>query len=116
MGDGKTAVRGGWGMFYNRLDGNQYYTLSGQAPASYNVGVSNLTLGQIAAQNTGTVPSINSVQGVSPPNPLYSYPAQVPWDTVQSASLGLQHTFGSNLVIDVGYTLQYVYHEHIASG
>jgi hypothetical protein len=115
MGDGKTALRGGWGIFYNRLDGNQYYPLSGQAPTSYNVGVSTLTLAQIAAQNTGAVPSISTQQGVTPFG-INSYPAQVPWDTVQSASLGLQHTFGSNLVVDIGYTLQYVYHEHIATG
>ena len=38
MGDGKTALRGGWGIFYNRLDGNQYYGNSGQAPTSYNFG------------------------------------------------------------------------------
>src|SRR5664280_2822990 len=31
-GDGKTAIRGGWGMFYNRIDGNSYYGMSGQAP------------------------------------------------------------------------------------
>ena len=32
FGDGKTAIRGGFGMFYNRLDGNQVYAMSGQAP------------------------------------------------------------------------------------
>jgi hypothetical protein len=115
FGDGKTAVRGGWGIFYNRLDGNQYYGLSGQAPTSYNVGVSALTLGQIAAQNTGAVPSITTQFGVTPVSPQ-SYPDEVPWDTVQNASLGIQHTFGSNLVVDFGYTLNYVYHEHIAAG
>jgi hypothetical protein len=107
-----TAIRGGWGIFYNRLDGNQYYGLSGQAPIAYNVGVSNLTLAQIAAANTGRVPSLSSQPGVAPIAPTV-YPAQVPWDTVQSASLDLQHTFSSNLVVDVGYTLQYVYHEHL---
>ena len=112
FGDGKTAFRGGWGIFYNRLDGNQYYGLSGQAPIAYSVGVSNLTLSQIAAANTGTVPSLSSQAGVTPIAPTV-YPAEVPWDTVQSASAGIQHTFGGNLVVDVGYTLQYVYHEHL---
>ena len=112
FGDGKTAFRGGWGIFYNRLDGNQYYGLSGQAPIAYNVGVSNLTLGAISAANTGTVPSLSSQAGVTPIAPTV-YPANVPWDTVQSASAGLQHTFGGNLVVDLGYTLQYVYHEHL---
>ncbi len=114
FGDGKTALRGGWGIFYNRLDGNQYYPLSAQAPQAYNVSVSTETLAQIAAQNTGTVPSISTQQGVAPAT-AQGFPAQVPWDTVQSASLGVQHTFGSNMVIDVGYTLQYVHHEHVAT-
>ncbi len=115
FGDGKTAFRGGWGIFYNRLDGNQYYPLSGQAPTSYNVGVSQLTLAQLAADNTGTVPAISTQQGVTPFG-INSYPNQVPWDTVQSASAGIQHTFGNSLVVDIGYTLNRVYNQHIATG
>ena len=35
FGDGKTALRGGWGVFYDRLDGNQVYSMSGQPPVGY---------------------------------------------------------------------------------
>ena len=53
-----------WGMFYNRLDGNEYYTgheLSGQPPIAYQQTVSNLSFAQIAAQNTGAPPSLSSL-------------------------------------------------------
>ena len=113
FGDGKTAIRGGWGMFFNRLDGNQYYNLSGQAPIAYNVGVRNLTLGQLAAQNTGSVPAINTLQGVTPISPTVYPQGDVPWGTDMSASLGVQHTFGGSLVVDVGYILNYVYDQHL---
>jgi hypothetical protein len=115
FGDGKTALRGGWGIFYNRLDGNQYYGLSAQAPASYNVGVDSVTLDEIAAQNTGAVPSINTQEGVTPIS-MQAYPAEVPWDTVQNASVGIQRTIGNSLTVDIGYTHNRVYHQHIAAG
>ncbi len=53
FGDGNTALRGGAGMFYNRLDGNQYYGLSGQAPLTYQQTVTTLTLSQIATIDGG---------------------------------------------------------------
>ncbi|HVW09821.1 MAG TPA: hypothetical protein VHC90_14630, partial [Bryobacteraceae bacterium] len=115
FGDGRTALRGGWGIFYNRLDGNQYYGLSGQAPLAYNVSVTDLSLAQLAAQHTDTPPAISSLSGVSPISPQ-TYPNVVPWDTVQNASADVQHTFGTNLVADVGYSFNHVYHEHVAAG
>lgn len=113
FGDGKTAIRGGWGVFYNRLDGNQYYGLSGQGLTAYQDSVSGgITLAQIAAQNTGTAPTINSLP-ITPFGPT-TWPAQVPWGTSENASVDIQHTFGDSVVLDIGYTLNYIYNEHIS--
>jgi len=104
-GDGKTAIRGGWGMFYNRIDGNSYYGMSGQSPVVYTQTVSNLSFAQIAAENTGAPPSLSSLS-VAPTAPA-AWPANVPWDVVMNASAGVQRTLGSSTMIDVGYTWSY---------
>ncbi len=41
------------------------------------------------------------------------YPNKVPWDKVINASLDLQHTFGRNMVLDVGYVLNYSWNQHL---
>ncbi|HXE64777.1 MAG TPA: carboxypeptidase regulatory-like domain-containing protein [Bryobacteraceae bacterium] len=110
MGNGKTALRGGWGIFYNRLDGNQVYGMSGQAPAAYEQNVSSVTLDDIAAQNTGAPPSFNSL-AVSPLAPTGWAIGKVPFDAVQNASLDIQRNIGSSMVVDVGYTLNYSYNQ-----
>jgi hypothetical protein len=110
MGDGKTAIRGGWGIFYNRLDGNQVYGMSGQAPAAYNVSVSNLTFDGIAAQNTGAAPSFTALS-VSPLAPTGWAIGKVPFDAVQNASIDIQRNVGKSMVVDVGYTLNYSYNQ-----
>ncbi len=110
MGDGKTAIRGGWGLFYNRLDGNQVYGMSGQAPSTYQQSVSNLTLAQIQAQNTGAAPSFTNLS-LAPLAPSAWAFGKVPFDAVQNASLDVQRNVGKTIVVDVGYTLNYSYNQ-----
>ena len=110
MGDGKTAIRGGWGMFFNRLDGNQVYGMSGQAPLVYSQSVTNLTLANIAALNTGA-PKINSlILAPNAPN-AWATPGNVPFDTVQNASLDVQRNIGRGTVVDIGYTFNWGYNQ-----
>src|SRR6202000_3525433 len=88
FGDGEAAIRGGWGLFYDRLMGNDVYALSGQAPTSYRETVSNLTFAQIAALNNGTVPSLSSLSlPLNQPGQSYPFTGTVPRDGTQTASL-----------------------------
>ncbi|HLK62921.1 MAG TPA: carboxypeptidase regulatory-like domain-containing protein [Bryobacteraceae bacterium] len=105
-GDGKTALRGGFGIFYNRLDGNQVYALSGQAPYSYSPQVNYTTFAQISASG-------NSL--VFGPSTINSWPAaQVPWDRAQNASINIQRTVTRTLVLDVGYTGNWGYNQQLS--
>jgi len=112
FGDGKTALRGGFGIFYNRLDGNQVYSSSGQSPLAYQVSVSNVSLAQIAAQNTGAPPSLSSLS-TAPNSPTIWLPSRVPWDTVMNASLEVQRNLGSNTLISIGTRWDHGYNQHI---
>ncbi len=111
-GDGKTAIRGGWGLFFNRLDGNQVYGMSGQPPLAYQQTVNNVTLDQIAAQNTGAPPSFTNLS-VAPLSPNSWTTGKVPFDAVQNASVDIQHNIGKNTVVDIGYTLNYSYNQKL---
>jgi hypothetical protein len=112
FGDGTTAIRGGFGMYYNRLDGNQVYTSSGQEPLVYQVSVSNVSLAQIAAQNTGAPPSLASLS-TAPAGPYIWLPSKVPWDTTMNASLDVQRSLGTNTVISVGTRWDHSYDQHL---
>ncbi len=105
-GDGKTALRGGFGVYYNRLDGNQVYALSGQAPYSYSPQVNYTTFSQIATSGN------NLVFG---PSTINSWPtAQVPWDRAQNASLNIQRSITRSMVLDVGYSGDWGYNQQLS--
>jgi Carboxypeptidase regulatory-like domain len=105
-GDGKTALRGGFGIFYNRLDGNQVYNLSGQPPITFSPTVSYTTFAQIAASGN------NLVFG---PGTEYMWPSgNIPWDRAQNASLNVQRQLGRSLVLDVGYTGNWGYNQQLS--
>ncbi|HEY4088374.1 MAG TPA: carboxypeptidase-like regulatory domain-containing protein [Bryobacteraceae bacterium] len=108
FGDGKTAIRGGWGLFYNRQPTQN--NGDGLAPLNFPISVSQLTFAQIDAENTGAVPSINTVQGITPNSPAWTFAGgNLPRDATMNASVDIQHNFGKSTVVTAGYAFNYAY-------
>jgi len=105
-GDGKTALRGGFGIYYNRLDGNQVYSLSGQVPYAFTPQVNYTTLAQIAQSGNALIYG---------PSTINSWPqAQVPWDRAQNASLNIQRSLTRSTLLDVGYSGDWGYNQQLS--
>jgi hypothetical protein len=93
-GDGKTAIRGGFGMFYSREILGAFILMSGNPPFQqqalvYNVPLSNPGSGTTAAATPVTLGSNNL-------NQLTPYTVQY--------NLNIQRTLTSDLILEVGYS------------
>jgi len=100
-GNGKTVVRGGFGMMYERIQGNDMYnagpnipfSLSVNAPAPVPLGSPDVAL---SSGNQATLPIIPAdITGLSRKN--YKQPVSYQW------SLGIQHALSAKTVLSVAY-------------
>ena len=93
FGDGKTAIRGGFGIFYNRVNGNSVYNMTGNPPNSYTATVYDSTINNLAIGGGGLIA----------PTTINYYGGTAQWDSVRNASFGVQHSIGWNTTIDASW-------------
>ena len=102
FGNGKTALRGGFGAFYDRLDGNQVYGMSGQPPVGYTF-----------TAYYGNISQIASLQGLFGPQNITQWTGHTPIPQTRNASLTIQHNIGFGTTVDIGYQGTYGLHQQL---
>ena len=94
FGNGKTAIRMGYGIALQRGVGSMGILLGGQPPITYNRTV-NYT-------NVASIPSLASVAGVSPISSMGIYGKQRMEET-DTTSVGIQQAVGFGTIVEVSY-------------
>jgi hypothetical protein len=92
FGNGRTAIRGGFGLYFNRLDGNTVYNMSGQAPVALTQTVYYQNLSSLA-----------SSVGLYGPSNVSFFAGKVPFDYVRNGSIGIQQAMPGGMVLDAAY-------------
>ncbi|MGH9718828.1 MAG: carboxypeptidase regulatory-like domain-containing protein [Bryobacteraceae bacterium] len=97
LGDGRTALRGGAGIFYDRIQGNPTMNMINNPPATFTPTLYYTTFDELAASaNSGLL---------APSNIGHSLYGRGKMPTVYNYSLGIQRALGrrGGTVIDVSY-------------
>jgi hypothetical protein len=98
-GNGKTVIRGGLGIMYERIQGNDVYNNAGTVPLAASINFNNVSLTSptqdlaTGVVNAGSIP-INNITGLD--RNRYKSPISTQF------SLGVQHSIGTS-VLDVKY-------------
>jgi hypothetical protein len=97
FGDGKWAIRGGYGIFFEHMNGNEANAESLQgnpSPLVLNGSVSNIPGYALVGAGAQAAPS---------PFSATSIPSQVQWPYMQQWNLGVQHELPGHVVMSVAY-------------
>ena len=92
FGNGKTAVRGGFGVFFDRLDGNQVYNMAFNPPIVY-----------APTASYGQITTLASTGGLLGPQTISQWTGYTRLPQVRNASFGVQQSVGFGTVLDVAY-------------
>ena len=100
FGDGKYAIRGGYGIFFEHMNGNEANAellQQSPSPLAANGTVSNVVGGYPAVGGSAGAPL--------PPSPLtpISIPDRIQWPYMQQWNLSVEHEFPSNIFMSVAY-------------
>jgi hypothetical protein len=107
-GNGRTVVRGGFGTFYERIQGNDIYDAAGSAPFISTPSANNVEFTGTSTnwQSGGTASTPTFTQGYNSLNTYYPNPA------VAQFSLGVQHEISPALILITQYVGNLDWHQN----
>ena len=108
-GRGKTVVRGGFGVMYERIQGNDMYNAGSNIPFSLNVGLNGVTMDNpsiLVSTGSAATQPINpaSITGLA----VNDYKLPVAYQY----SLGVQHAFSAKTVLSASYVGNQTRHQN----
>lgn len=108
-GNGKTVLRGGFGTFYERMQGNDIYNAATTPPFAYNPSASSVYM------TTPTKSWVTGAQASTPffPSGITNLPSTYKAPAVAMFSLGVQHELAPSVIWVVQYVGNIAWHQNI---